>query len=364
MSENTRGGKNGKIELLRFIFAVIIVIHHFRVVVGDRNSPFLGGSLAVEFFFILSGYLMMVSLERLSAKPVDGNLGSETVSFLFKKAKAVYPEMVITYFLGIAVYAFARSYSLKAAGKLFANSVWELLFLQRTGLGVSSVNGVTWYIGAMLLCMAVMYPILRRYPNMGSRVVIPLLSLLALGWLCQNYTNPRGPGLWVGLTFKGNIRAFGELGLGVICYQLTAKLKKLQLAPFGKAVLTALEPVLYIGIIAYMYFEKATNLDYFFILLLVIALCITFSDQPFFCQQFNSGFFLFLGRFSVPLFFGHVFWAYNVNCLLPADATNAVKMAWYLSLAAVTAVVVYGLTAGIRRGRVADKIRRVFVAQG
>lgn len=56
--------RNGKIELLRFLFAVIIVLHHSRQLLGDENCLFLGGSLGVEFFFIVSGYLMMSSIEK------------------------------------------------------------------------------------------------------------------------------------------------------------------------------------------------------------------------------------------------------------------------------------------------------------
>ena len=55
---------NGKIELLRFVFAVIIVIHHSRYIFGDDYSPFLGGSLGVEFFFFVSGYLMMATIAK------------------------------------------------------------------------------------------------------------------------------------------------------------------------------------------------------------------------------------------------------------------------------------------------------------
>ena len=53
--------RNGKIDLLRFLFAVIVLIYHSRYVVGDEKSLFLGGSFAVEFFFLVSGYLMMAN---------------------------------------------------------------------------------------------------------------------------------------------------------------------------------------------------------------------------------------------------------------------------------------------------------------
>ena len=46
---------NVTIDFLRFLFSVIVVLHHSRYVLGDDNCYFLGGSLAVEFFFFVSG---------------------------------------------------------------------------------------------------------------------------------------------------------------------------------------------------------------------------------------------------------------------------------------------------------------------
>ena len=40
--------RNGKIDFYKFIFSIIIVIHHSRNLVGDDLSKFLGGSFAVE----------------------------------------------------------------------------------------------------------------------------------------------------------------------------------------------------------------------------------------------------------------------------------------------------------------------------
>lgn len=46
------------IGIYRYLFAFIICILHIKEYYGD-NYPFGGGYLAVEFFLVLSGYLMM-----------------------------------------------------------------------------------------------------------------------------------------------------------------------------------------------------------------------------------------------------------------------------------------------------------------
>lgn len=54
----------GEIDFWRFVFSLIIVLLHIRAIVGEENCLFNNGAYAVEFFFILSGYLLMGSIER------------------------------------------------------------------------------------------------------------------------------------------------------------------------------------------------------------------------------------------------------------------------------------------------------------
>lgn len=53
--------RNCEIELLRFIAAAMIVGHHQRYISGVPDL-FPGGDICVDFFFLLSGYLMMQSM--------------------------------------------------------------------------------------------------------------------------------------------------------------------------------------------------------------------------------------------------------------------------------------------------------------
>lgn len=52
--------RNGSIELYRFLFALVIMVRHIKplFVSNGYNRLFGRGALGVEFFFIVSGYLM------------------------------------------------------------------------------------------------------------------------------------------------------------------------------------------------------------------------------------------------------------------------------------------------------------------
>ena len=192
----------------------------------------------------------------------------------------------------------------------------------------------------MLLGMAILYPLLRKFPDIMLRLIIPVGSLLIFGFLYQNYGNPRDPTKWLGLTYKGNLRAIVELGLGAECYYLTRWLKSMPLRKAGRLLMTATEWSLYLVLIIYMDHKGANRLDYLFVVLMALAVCISFSEQGVDASLFQGKIFLALGRFSVPLYFAHRFWASHLNTFLPGDTDNSIKFVLYLAVSVVSAVFV------------------------
>ena len=59
-------GRNGAINAYRFLFAVVIALLHFRYYGGFGAEPtgFRGGYLAVEFFFLTSGFFLIKRIEE------------------------------------------------------------------------------------------------------------------------------------------------------------------------------------------------------------------------------------------------------------------------------------------------------------
>lgn len=345
--EKTQTVRNGKIEFLRFIFSIIIVIHHSRYIFGDKNCLFLGGSLAVEFFFLVSGYLMMATIEKIRAnKPEVSGLGQETFGFICKKVKAVYPDLLIAWVIAIVFAAYATKGSVV---KLGVDSFFEAMLVKMGGLPATSINGVTWYISSMLLCMAVLYPLIRKFPDMLKYVVLPLLVILSMGYLAGEFGTPRNPTLWIGFTMKGNIRALAEISLGAVIYHLVKEFQKMQLSWFGKLMVTLVEWAAYVIVIRYMYNEKATERDYFFIVVMAVAVLLSFSHQGIDAKIFDNRFVGWLGKWSLPLYLGHTYYSYHLNKVLPEDTTDITKWVVYGGCTVVTSFAIWGLSVAVKK---------------
>ena len=67
--------RNYVIDLLKFIFSIVIVLYHINTLdLQPRGGGYLiakSGFIAVEFFFIVSGYLLAQSTDRQTDRQTD-----------------------------------------------------------------------------------------------------------------------------------------------------------------------------------------------------------------------------------------------------------------------------------------------------
>ena len=80
---------------LRFVFAILVVLCHY-ILPSPFNRPIFseGGTMAVHFFFILSGFLLTLQYEdRIK------NDNFKPVSFLLKKLSKIYPLHLLVFLL-------------------------------------------------------------------------------------------------------------------------------------------------------------------------------------------------------------------------------------------------------------------------
>ena len=383
---------NVTIDFLRFLFSVIVVLHHSRYVLGDDNCYFLGGSLAVEFFFFVSGYLLLVGADKAGRKNGAGYLlpggadmagrteaagletkgvgagttgiggeangiGSETLHFILHKIRSFLPEFLIAWWIGFVLIGVVRQYGVLDYLKAFGNDFWELTLVKMSGLFTHGIDGAKWYLSAMLLGMAILYPLLRTKRDLMTHLVCPLLALFLYGYLCQAEGHPRDPIVWLGLCYKGLVRAVAGLCTGVVICMAVRRLKRFSpsgLTKTGNALAIGAQLLCLLLTIRYMAEQEPSEYDYFYMFLLMLLVLLSFAGFGLESVLGNSQrlhlLSAFLGKYSLSLYLGHLYFAQHVNELLPEELySGKIRMTVYLAAAFANGLLVMGLSALYRR---------------
>lgn len=428
---------NVTIDFLRFLFSVIVVLHHSRYVLGDDNCYFLGGSLAVEFFFFVSGYLLLVGADKagrengagyllpdgvdmagrkngagyllpggvdmagrteaagLETKGVgagttgiDGEttgicgevngigsettgigaettgfcgemtgIGAETLHFILHKIRSFLPEFLIAWWIGFVLIGVVRQYGVLDYLKAFGNDFWELTLVKMSGLFTHGIDGAMWYLSAMLLGMAILYPLLRTKRDLMTHLVCPLLALFLYGYLCQAEGHPRDPIVWLGVCYKGLVRAVAGLCTGVVICMAVRRLKRFfpsGLTKTGNALAIGVQLLCLLLTIRYMAEQEPSEYDYFYMFLLMLLVLLSFAGFGLESVLGNSQrlhlLSAFLGKYSLSLYLGHLYFAQHVNELLPEELySGKIRMTVYLAAAFANGLLVMGLSALYRR---------------
>ena len=369
----SRTSRNVTIDFQRFLFSVIVVLHHSRYVLGDEHCYFLGGSLAVEFFFFVSGYLLLASVEKAEkscmANAGQDGIGTETFHFLMHKIHGFLPEFLTAWWIGFFFIGIVRRLSLHQFLKAFEDDFWELSLVKMSGLFTHGIDGAMWYLSAMILGMAVLYPLLRKKKDAMTHLVCPLAALFLYGYLCRAEGHPRDPAVWLGFAYKGLIRALAGLCTGVVICMAVRKMQRETpngLTRLGNALAATLQLVCLALVIRYMAVQKPTRYDYFYMFLLLVLILLSFSGfglekalgKSAFLHRLSG----FLGKYSLSLYLGHLYFAQHIGEILPEKAyAGKTRMAAYLVLAFLNGFLVMGLAEIWREKKPGEKLKRLLV---
>nr|HPK17136.1 acyltransferase family protein [Clostridia bacterium] len=113
---------NPEIDVWKFVFSIVIFLFHSYKLKFTGGDALLGkGYLAVEFFYLVSGYFMAASVKRLEdksgAKPAA--LGSETVKFIERKISRIY----LPYINAFVIAFFVIQYTLSSGARQIVKSL-------------------------------------------------------------------------------------------------------------------------------------------------------------------------------------------------------------------------------------------------
>lgn len=180
---------NNIITVLRFFASFLVVLYHYTYRYFERNDVngyelFAFGSIGVEMFFILSGYLLINSIVKYDSR-----------TFIYQRFKRIYPTYVAGMFLTILIV-----YLLIDKSPAFSDLIANMLFLN-IPFGIDSIDGVYWTLFievCFYLMLFLLSLVTKRVPEVfvGIAVLtlalrvgkidcptISILSIFSYGWL-------------------------------------------------------------------------------------------------------------------------------------------------------------------------------------
>lgn len=169
MKNKTIQQKNSSIEFYRFLFTIVICLHHSTMFIGEQ-SWLKHGYICVEFFFILSGYFLYNSFSKEKAH--------STTKYVLKRVERLWPEYAVAAILAILSRGvFLNDFNLSKA-------INELLMVRNTGLfRLGGYNYPTWYIPVMFVCGIFIYGMLTVWNTQYKRIIAPFIILIGYTYI-------------------------------------------------------------------------------------------------------------------------------------------------------------------------------------
>lgn len=357
--------RNGTVDCMRFLFSVIIIISHCNLP-SMYSTPQEASSLVlgVEFFFIVSGYLMA------RTKPTDMSVGKASFLFVVKKYLSFLPVYLFAYIVSVIVSAISNGWNSEKIFSFIGGSVNELFMLQMSGLfsfsGVTEfVVGASWYLSAMLIAMAVLFPLLYAKRKAFLNVVAPFLSIgifiyiyIRKGTLALTIDYDEIP------VYYGLLRALAEISLGAFCFNIGEKVRNVKVTALISVILTLIELGGYFSILIGCFFMPCGDWDFIVVLLLAVSVTISFGGKSYSSVIFSAPVFIFLGKFSLYLYLNHYVW-YRLLRDLNMELDLATEMLIYWGMTFATAFLCYFTVEIIRELWNSEKssVVKIFVSE-
>lgn len=345
-------GRNGEIELWRIIVACAIVFHHSYNLAWP--GIVCGGYVGVEFFFLLSGYLLARHIRKQAGgvQPPASSLGGETLAYLWRRLRSFWPELLVSCLIGLAVHAWGHHFAVRSTLAMARDTVLgNLMLLDMTGLSGTGINPPAWYLSTLMVGSALLYPLLKRH---GHSVLVPIAACFLLGYIMVADSDSPRMGFamvrnWMGWAYKGNIRGVAELAIGASLYPLVQVLASRRAPQWARACLTLVKWGCYGVMLLYCVHPVGTWMP----LVLAALACALVLNASGVCADagwYRHGWIMRLGRFSLPLYLSHIFWAKNLAAIAPGiPADSALMLALYFAVSVATALVVELLAKCLRR---------------
>ncbi len=302
--------RDNQVELLRFLFAFLIMVYHSHLINGVGH-PIKLGKVFVEFFFFLSGYYTYAHIEKKCKEDNSFEYqDSYAIAYTLNKYKKFLPYLLLCAFVYYAAMILPQLLSgnlagIKATLLSFSAAPFDFLLLQALGICRNSCFNAWWYLSAMLFVLPLVVMVFQKARKNGEMAWVQyVFPLLIYAYFAVKFTGVEWD-VMIGPIRSGLLRAFAGLCMGGNIFVLSEKLAIFKLHMVRKALVTVIEFCSYaIAIVIAWKHPDIDNSTFLIIFMLMTALIITMSKVSF-STMLNWKVFGFLGKISMPLYICH-----------------------------------------------------------
>ena len=317
--------ENYFIDFIRFICAFMIMFYHSWVFSATDNSLFGYGYLAVNFYFILTGYLMINSLKKRD---------DSTYQFVKHKIKRLLPGVLVAFVI-CYLFAYGRTgFDIKVL--LSNQAIGDLLNLRSFGVH-ATINSAWWYMSAMLFVTALLYPLARKYKENFTHYLAPLIIVITLALINYFEISMSYHSAVTTVFTNGVYKGFIYICLGCIAFDMVKNLNQKDLTKLQRIVMTIYEIGMYVVLFANMQFNFMGSI--IFAILLTLNIAISFSDITYTKKAFKSKIWKKLGNYGFYLYLTHE--AIRTFMLRRNNYDYSEMLLKYVVISLIVAVIVY-----------------------
>ena len=294
------------VEILRFIFCVIIFISHYY---NKIRLGFYGGELdalktnthngfmAVEYFFIIAGFFLIYTFKQKES----------VIDFIKNKITRLWPLVAFLFIL----YMVAGWFDI-IKFQLYPN-VLALLMMENIGITTKWGNmGHSWFVSALFFVSIFYFYIFKYFKKTTYNFFIPIIVLLSYTFLIQQSNGGMGQHIktYYGILNGGILRAVGGMGLGYLIYQVYNYIKT---QPFINNIKSKITYTIIEGyLLGFVVYETGLHkISFNNKIILVIAFCglfLTFLlKRGFVSKLFDNKLSAIFGRYAFALYMTHGF---------------------------------------------------------
>ena len=321
-------------EFYRFFFVCVIYILHIRNYdeLGAYDNVFAGGYLAVEFFFILSGFLMAKKCQKEQENAQKDAIPEfQSVKFFASRYKRLMPQYLISIVVLLVANSFIfENYNIK---KTAIDSFSEIIGCSIFWRSIWAVNLHLWFVSGLIWAGALVYYLMLKHKNFSICVLFPFSLPLFIGCMYLFVGN-------IDITPASDIpmlaffRAFVEIGFGCVLYNIYEYIRNKK---FNPVVMTLVEIALFAIIVLIMWKTSHTQTDFIAVLLIGAFVLVTMLDRGYLSKLLNNRVSGLLGELSYPMYLNQLLFQNIARELFPD------KPFWLIVVDSIAVLMIYSL---------------------